>query len=129
MLQARRDRIANKTLEGIRERRGEVLPKTLRRRRQRPPAPVAVKMSPQQKLVDRASRSVSEVGFAGKMKRMKGVKLKDPDAWKVEDGLHLDRGKLGELRTMEKAIHSENERRRALADAALEGGLQEERNK
>jgi len=129
MREARRTKISNKTREGIRERGGEVLPKTLRRRRQGPPAHVLVKMTPKEKLIDRTSRSVSEVGFVAKMKRLKGVKFKNPEAWKVEDGLHLDREKLRELRRMERDIDSENKRRRALADASLEGEHKEEHNK
>ena len=33
------------------------------------------------------SKSVSEVGYIGMLKRKLGIKLKDPDAWKREHGL------------------------------------------
>jgi len=33
------------------------------------------------------SKSVSEVGYIGMLKRKLGIKLKNPDAWKRENGL------------------------------------------
>ena len=75
---ARRDKIANKTLERTRERRGEVLSCTLHRRRRTPPAHVLRMMTPERRQMDRIVRSVSEVGYVGLIKRRLGFKLKTP---------------------------------------------------
>jgi len=60
--------VLNKTLEYERERSGEVLKSTLRRRRKAPPAYVLAKMSWEEKVRDRVSREKIRgqdgVGFA-----------------------------------------------------------------
>ena len=44
-------------------------------------------MSEREKTKWWVSKSVSEVGYIGMLKRKLGVRLKDPDAWKREHGL------------------------------------------
>ncbi|TFK52819.1 hypothetical protein OE88DRAFT_1656428 [Heliocybe sulcata] len=113
---ARREKIANKTRERERERRGEVLACTVRRMRKGPPAHVAIKMTEEQKRLDKASRSPSEVGYVAIAKRKLGHKLRNPEAWKVEIGRDEDQERFHEevLR-----IEKENERRaRAEAEAS-----------
>jgi hypothetical protein len=83
---ARREKIVNKTRERERERRGEVLPCTIRRRRKGPPAHVLRTMTPEQQRMDKIARSVSEVGYVGLVKKQLGFKLRNPEAWKVEIG-------------------------------------------
>ncbi|OBZ68991.1 hypothetical protein A0H81_11151 [Grifola frondosa] len=77
---ARREKIANKTRERERERRGQVFRKTLKRQRQGPPAHVLAIMTERQKHMDKVSRGVSEVGYVGQVKRALGFKLRNPDA-------------------------------------------------
>ncbi|KAJ7036609.1 hypothetical protein C8F04DRAFT_1233093 [Mycena alexandri] len=77
LLAARREKVANKTRERARERRGVVLPGTLRRARKGPPAHILVHMSPQERHLDRVVRGVGEVGYVGMIKRRMGVKLRD----------------------------------------------------
>ncbi|KAH8104732.1 hypothetical protein BXZ70DRAFT_612206 [Cristinia sonorae] len=85
--QARREKVANKTRELQREAHGEVLRRTIFRRRAGPPAHVLAKMTPVQKHMDKVSRSsVSEVGYVGMVKKKLGWKLRNPEAWKVENG-------------------------------------------
>lgn len=80
VLEARRRKIRNKTLEKDRERRGEVLKSTLKRQRKGPPAHILAKMSPECREMDKVSRSLSEVGYVALVKRRLGFKLKDPEA-------------------------------------------------
>jgi hypothetical protein len=44
-------------------------------------------MSEKEKMTWWVSKSVSEVGYIGMLKRKLGMKLKNPDAWKREGGL------------------------------------------
>ena len=108
---ARTNRIANKTRELERERRGEVLPRTIKRRRKGPPAHVLAKMTPEEKKMDKIVRSVSEVGYVAMMKRKMGMKMRNPDAWRVEVG--CTSGEEGRrLRKLVEDVRKENERRR-----------------
>ncbi|TDL17204.1 hypothetical protein BD410DRAFT_730238, partial [Rickenella mellea] len=111
--EARVEKIRNKTRELERERRGEVLRRTIVRRRKRPPAPILNVMTREQKRIDRAVRSVSEVGYVAQMKMKKGITMKGPDAWKVEMGRDEDQVELG---SMEDEIRRINERRRQGTD-------------
>jgi hypothetical protein len=105
----RRELVANKTRERERERRGEVTARTLLRRRKGPPAHVLATMTPEQRRLDAAARSVSEVGFAGLAKRKLGHGVKSDSAWMAESGKEKDRERLD---LMARAIESENARRR-----------------
>jgi hypothetical protein len=107
--EARREKFRNKAKEAERERRGEVLNRTLRRRRQGPPAPVLELMTDEQKEMDKVARSVSEVGYVAKVKRKLGFKLRDPTRWMLELGPRRMWGRLDQL---EKQIMAENIRRR-----------------
>ena len=110
---ARRERVANKTRELARERKGEVIARTFQRRRGGPPASVLATMTPEQIRLDRAARSVSEVGLAGLAKKRLGFKLKNEDGWRAEDGKEKNREWLDR---MAKNIEEENARRRASAE-------------
>ena len=84
---ARREKVENKTREYQREARGEVIRRTILRRSKGPPAHIRAKMAPQERHWDRVSRSsVSEVGYVGMIKRKLGWKLRNPEAWKAENG-------------------------------------------
>ena len=107
---ARREKVANKTRELQRERAGLVLRRTLLRRAQGPPAHVLARMSDAQRRMDRAARSVSEVGYVAMVKRRLGWRLRDPEAWKVELGPPEDWER---LEREARALVAENERRRA----------------
>ncbi|OCH88698.1 hypothetical protein OBBRIDRAFT_820076 [Obba rivulosa] len=109
---ARRAKVENKTRERERERSGEVLNVTLKRRRGRPPTHALVKMSEEEKHMDEVSRSPSEVGYVAQVKRALGHKLRNPDAWKVEIGKPEDRPRLDAAL---QAIDAENARRREQA--------------
>ena len=61
--------------------------KWLQRRRSRPPSLLRYRMSEKEKMTWWISKSVSEVGYIGMMKRKLGMRLKNPDAWKREHGL------------------------------------------
>ncbi|KAF8627559.1 hypothetical protein AX15_004365 [Amanita polypyramis BW_CC] len=112
---ARVERVANKTREVERERRGEILPRTIRRRIKGPPAHVLAEMTPEQKEADKVVRSVSEVGYVAMMKRRLGVKVRDPEAWRREIGeVSGEEGK--RMRRMVDEVRKENERRRMAAE-------------
>jgi hypothetical protein len=131
---ARRDRIANKTKERERERRGEILPITEKRARQRPPFHTLLRMSEQAKEEDKAMRqSISEVGYIGELKVKNGWKVHEgrrgPDGLKERE-LNKGRGKtwsvldaawVGSEDTQcaeeeYSQIDTENERRRQMDD-------------
>ncbi|KAF9553461.1 hypothetical protein CPC08DRAFT_754223 [Agrocybe pediades] len=80
VFEARRERIRNKTREKERERKGEILRSTLKRRRKAPPPHILSKMTPKQREMDKVARSLSEVGYVALVKRRLGFKLKDPEA-------------------------------------------------
>jgi hypothetical protein len=52
-------------------------------------------MSEKEKMTWWVSKSVSEVGYIGMLKRELGMKLKNPDAWKREHGLPHMKKKTG----------------------------------
>ncbi|PFH49866.1 hypothetical protein AMATHDRAFT_62250 [Amanita thiersii Skay4041] len=117
---ARAERVRNKTREAERERHGEVVTRTMRRRRSGPPAHILCKMTPEEKVLDKAARSVSEVGFAAIAKRKLGIKIKDPDAWRKEIG--STEGEEGErLKKMVQGVREENQRRRSCLAESDEG--------
>ncbi|KAF8071824.1 hypothetical protein FPV67DRAFT_1412243 [Lyophyllum atratum] len=109
IMAARREKIANKTRERERERRGEVLRRTILRQNKGPPAHVLAMMTPERRKMDKIARSVSEVGYVAQVKRKLGFKLRNPDAWKAELGAPEDKDRLDRL---SQEIREENERRR-----------------
>ena len=113
--QARRERHANKTRELERERRGETTARMIRRHRQGPPAAILSTMSDEERKMDKVARSVSEVGYVAKVKRRLGHKLRNPEAWKRENGAPEARTGLHE---MLERIRAENERRRNSSENA-----------
>ncbi|GJE88826.1 LYR motif-containing protein [Phanerochaete sordida] len=107
---ARTAKIENKTRERQRERRGEVLQRTLNRANKGPPPHVIALMSPRRRYYDKVARSsITEVGYVGKIKKKLGFKLKNPDPFAAEDGKAEDQAKLDAL---EKQLREENTRRR-----------------
>jgi hypothetical protein len=112
---ARREKILNKTRERERERRGEVLGRTIRRRNKGPPAHVLALMTREERHMDKVVRDVSEVGYVGQVKRRLGFRLRDPEGWKVEIGKVEDKERLDAMMGM---VVNENERRRKEAQEA-----------
>ncbi|KAK7677705.1 hypothetical protein QCA50_019257 [Cerrena zonata] len=110
---ARRERNANKMREYLRERRGEVLKKTLRRARKGPPAHVLNVMTEEEKHLDRVSRSTSEVGYVAQAKIKLGWKLKDPEKWRLEGGKQEN---LDWIIGIERRVEAANLRRRRKAE-------------
>ncbi|KAJ7171821.1 hypothetical protein C8R43DRAFT_979553 [Mycena crocata] len=109
---ARREKIANKTRERERERRGEILPRTLERARQGPPAHVLVHMTPEERHRDKVVRGVGEVGYVGMVKRRMGIKLRDGGKGLArENGTGLEGEQLESLKKMEKEYWLEGQRR------------------
>ncbi|KAJ7485539.1 hypothetical protein FB451DRAFT_1027619 [Mycena latifolia] len=109
---ARREKIANKTRERMRERRGEILPRTLKRARKGPPAHVLVRMTPAERQMDRVVRGVGEVGYVGMIKRRMGFKLRDGGKGLAkENGTDLEGERLERLRKMERHYWSEGRKR------------------
>jgi len=87
IIQARRDKILNKTHERTRQLRGEITPKTMERLRKRPTTHASRIMSPTRRRLDEISRSPSEVGYVGMVKRKLGFKLRNNDvAKRLEEG-------------------------------------------
>lgn len=103
-LEARREKIANKTRERERERRGEITTAGARRMRKRPPPNVLRKMRSEEREMDRISRSPSEVGYVRKVKLRMGFKLKDDTTWQRETGDHLPPDLLRELEQQEDDV-------------------------
>jgi hypothetical protein len=102
--QARRRKIENKTRERQRERRGEILTKTLKKMRKRPPPHFLIKMSAEQLRDDAIMREVSQGGYSGQVKaRLLG---KEWDEAAEEGGWTMDQDKLID------EIRAKNERRR-----------------
>ncbi|KAJ7588051.1 hypothetical protein C8J56DRAFT_940790 [Mycena floridula] len=129
--QARREKIANKTKERTRERRGEILPVTLKRARQRPTAHVLSLMTEQQKKEDELMRqNVTEVGYLGVLKARHGWKVHQGRSWgleakkeveletsrgrkwSVEDGEWVSESEKQALERKLKEVRRENKRRR-----------------
>ena len=114
---ARREKHRNLTNEKIRERRGEMTRKWLKRRRSQPPSLIRYRMTEKEKMTWWVSKCVSEVGYIGMLKRKLGMKLKDPDAWKRENGLpHTEEETARNLAVVEMG----NKRRAELGTGALE---------
>lgn len=107
---ARAEKVENKTRERQRELRGEILPITLHRKRKGPPAHILARMTPKQKEMDKTVRSVSEVGYVGMVKRMRGIKLRDNETWKLEGGWEPEEVKL-KLEREQEQIWEENRKR------------------
>jgi len=112
MKEARRERIRNKTKERAREIRGEMTRSLCRRLRQGPPAHVLSHMSPEQRRLDQFARHPSEVGCTALAKVRLGRRLRNPEAWAVEES----RGKEAELDVIAAAIRRQNESKRASED-------------
>ncbi|KAJ7239952.1 hypothetical protein B0H12DRAFT_1204141 [Mycena haematopus] len=110
---ARREKVANKTRERMRERRGEILRCTIGRARKGPPAHVLVRMTAAQRRADRIVRGVGEVGYVGMVKRRMGVKLRDGGKGLArENGKDLEGEGLERLKKMETEYWMEKNRRR-----------------
>ncbi|TFK21443.1 hypothetical protein FA15DRAFT_672557 [Coprinopsis marcescibilis] len=107
---ARRYKIENKTREKDRERRGVELARTIRRKRQGPPAHILCKMSEKEKEIDRIIRSPSEGGYVAQVKLAAGMKLKTGDKWKKE----IEASPKAKIR--EERILRENEKRAKMTD-------------
>ncbi|KAF7313367.1 hypothetical protein HMN09_00492400 [Mycena chlorophos] len=113
LLDARREKIANKTRERARERRGVILKRTLARKRQGPPPHFLSRMTPAQRHRDKIVRAVGEVGYVGMMKQRMGFKLRDGGRGLArEDSFDLEGEQLERLQEMEKEYYAESKRRR-----------------
>ncbi|KAJ7126155.1 hypothetical protein C8R44DRAFT_781185 [Mycena epipterygia] len=109
---ARREKIANKTRENLRERRGEITRRMLKRARKGPPAHVLVHMTPSERRIDKVVRGVGEVGYVGMLKRKVGFKLRDGGKGLArENGTDLEGEQLERLKEMEKEYRIEAMRR------------------
>ncbi|KAI8994218.1 hypothetical protein BD414DRAFT_436884 [Trametes punicea] len=108
---ARREKVANKTRERERERRGEMTNRLRKQMRQSPPAHILVKMSARQRRMDAIARGASEVGYVAKVKHALGFKLRDPDTWKAELGKPENKEMLDRIA---EEIENENARRRSV---------------
>lgn len=114
---ARREKHRNLTNEKIRERRGEMTQKWLKRRRSRPPSLIRYRMTEEEKMTWWVSKCVSDVGYVGMLKRKLGIKLKDPDVWKRENGSpHMKEEVARDLAVVEMG----NRRRKELESEASE---------
>lgn len=102
--QARREKIANKTREKERERRGEVLNKTRARMRQGLPAHLISIRGQEGVRKDRIIKSPSEGGYAGMVKRRAGMRIRR-DTSAVEEGISDMGMRMGE------EVREENRRR------------------
>jgi hypothetical protein len=110
---ARREKVANKTRERLREQRGEILQRTLKRARKGPPAHILVKMTPKERHWDKIARGVGEVGYVGLVKQRMGRKLRDGGKGLArENGADLVGEDLEKLKEMEKEYWREQETRR-----------------
>lgn len=107
IIEARREKIRNKTRERERERRGELTKSAIKRRRKGPPAHILAKMTPKEREMDKISRSLSEVGYVAVVKKRLGFKLKNPEAARElgdKDNQHI-------LDQATKLIRAENRQR------------------
>ncbi|KJA29484.1 hypothetical protein HYPSUDRAFT_61513 [Hypholoma sublateritium FD-334 SS-4] len=116
IFEARREKVRNKTHERERERRGEETKSSLRRKRKGPPAHILAKMTPEQRKMDEISRSLSEAGYVGLVKKRLGFKLKDPEL-PLELGKKKNRPLLDEATSL---IRAENRRRALEARKTIE---------
>jgi hypothetical protein len=91
--------------------------KWLQRRRSKPPSLMRYRMTEKEKMTWWVSKSVSEVGYIGMLKRKLGIKLKNPDAWKREHGLpHMKKKTDSDLAVVEMG----NKRREKLGSEMSE---------
>ena len=101
---ARRRKVENKTRERQRERHGEILMKTLKRMRKRPPPHLTTKMTAEQLHNDAIMREASQGGYSGRVKAR--LLRKEWDEATEEGGWTTEQDKLIE------EIRAENSRRR-----------------
>jgi hypothetical protein len=123
--QARRLRFLNKQHEREREKRGEVLRATIKRRNKGPPAHILQRMTPEERAMDKVSRSVSEVGYVGMIKRRLGWKLskRSEEARMAEIGRPEQRAALDRLAD---EISKETLRRSRMRRQREEGGISDD---
>lgn len=108
VMEARREKIRNKTKERLRERRGEVLEATLRRRRLGYPAHVSARWSEQQKReMEIVRRSASKVGYVAMLKRKMG--------WGIAEEKELSGEVKERVELMEAEVTKETMKRRERA--------------
>lgn len=116
IFEARREKVRNKSHEREREHRGEETKSSLRRKRKGPPAHILAKMTAEQRKMDEISRSLSEAGYVGLVKKRLGFKLKDPEH-PLELGKKKNRPLLDEATSL---IRAENRRRALEAQKMIE---------
>lgn len=97
VLEARREKVRNKTKERERAERGYYNTRTLKRMRQGPPAHVLDRLTPAEIHKDSVVRSPSQVGYVAQVKRSKGMKLKRSPPWDPEAGEPILRDELNKL--------------------------------
>uniref|UniRef100_A0A0W0FC54 Complex 1 LYR protein domain-containing protein n=1 Tax=Moniliophthora roreri TaxID=221103 RepID=A0A0W0FC54_MONRR len=123
--EARRKKIAHKTDERERERRGEVLKSTRKRMRKGLPAHLLSTLSKEdikEELIIRRSRS--EVGYVGHLKQRRGWKLKIPKGqadgktWSVIDGEWVGNEDVHRLKDKYKETMKVNKSRRQALEPA-----------
>ena len=106
---ARQEKVLNKRREKERELKGEVLRRTVERARKSVPSYLLHKLSTEQRKLDQIARSsISEVGYVGHAKKMRGWNLKE-DPWAKEDGPASEQERLA---AAEEKIVKENLKRR-----------------
>lgn len=117
--EARRNKIANKTKERERERRGEVLRITRKRWRKNLTPHLLATLSEKQKEEElTVQRSIAEVGYIGLLKKRKGWKLKEPKPsvegkqWSVEDAEWIGLQEQEAARRALIAVEEANEKKR-----------------
>ncbi|KAF9072741.1 hypothetical protein BDP27DRAFT_1290070 [Rhodocollybia butyracea] len=118
--EARRNKIANKTKERERERRGEILNRT-RKRWRKNLTPHLLSTLSKEKIREEliVQRSVAEVGYVGLLKKRKGWKLREPKEkvegkeWSVEDAEWIGKEDREAAKKVLLVIQEENARRRA----------------
>jgi len=118
--EARRNKIANKTKERERERRGEILTRTRKRwRKNLTPHLLSTLSKGQIRDELTVQRSVAEVGYVGLLKKRKGWNLKKPKEkvegkeWSVEDAEWIGKEERQAAKEALLAIQEANERKRA----------------
>jgi len=94
VMDARKEKIRNKTRERERARRGIWNERILRRIRKGPPAHVMSEMTERIAHRDKIARYPSEVGYVAQIKRSLGMKLKHAPRWDPEAGKPRHQGRL-----------------------------------
>ncbi|KAJ7497764.1 hypothetical protein FB451DRAFT_1212676 [Mycena latifolia] len=121
---ARREKIMNKMHEKMCERRGEILPRTLKRARKGPQPHVLMHM-PAERHMEKVVRGVGEVGYVGMIKRRIGFKLRDGGKGLArENETDLEGERLERLRKMDTLLDgrqeaNEAERKRGCGEKAV----------